>query len=203
MKIWNNWRFAGQTKKPYCKANRVKRQAAVKYCQQGANVPYSHCLCKMPPGAASTPGSQRGIAWKKVRCWQRSSQALSFKMLQQQASDELQLQHTSMIKSLFSGSVLFGCLDSLSIITFQHGQQLSCDRTPGMSRLVCFLSSFCIRPGKRADPRESTRQHNSETAAPNKKLIKRIVWPWNILTCCLSRYSLNLNTGNGRTSIWK
>lgn len=72
---------------------------------------------------------------------------------------------------------------------------------PGMLLLLSSLSLLCIRAGEGLIPEKplsSSSSSSSDTMAQNKKLIKRIVWPWHILTCCSFHRRLTLNTVEGK-----
>lgn len=71
---------------------------------------------------------------------------------------------------------------------------------PGMLPLLSSLSLLCIRAGEGLIPEKplSSSSSSSDTMAQNKKLIKRIVWPWHILTCCSFHRRLTLNTTEGK-----
>lgn len=72
---------------------------------------------------------------------------------------------------------------------------------PGMLLLLSSLSLLCIRAGEGLIPEKplsSSSSSSSDTMAQNKKLIKRIVWPWQILTCCSFHRRLTLNTVEGK-----
>lgn len=72
---------------------------------------------------------------------------------------------------------------------------------PGMLLLLNSLSLLCIRAGEGLIPEKplsSSSSSSSDTMAQNKKLIKRIVWPWHILTCCSFHRRLTLNTVEGK-----